>query len=457
MSPLLILLVGFAAILGGIVLLRVHAFLALVGAAILVALLAPGEPGPRMAVIAAGFGRTAGQLGVIVALAAIIGGAMAGSGASDRIVRGFLELLGEKRAALALGGTAFVLSLPVFFDTIFFLLAPLARSMFRRTGRDYLKYLLAVSAGAVATHALVPPHPGPLAMAGALGVDLGTMVLAGVVVALPSAAAGLLFARWLGGRRTVELRPLAAGVPEAAPPETLPGLVPALVPVLLPVTLISCNTIVTTLRTLAPAGAATWDAVAPVTAIVGNPNVALFLAAAFALGLYARGRRAGRAELASLVESSLLGAGVIVLIVGAGGAFGATLQSAQLGSVVERAFGAAGSRGAGLAVLFAAFAVSAVIRTAQGSATVAMITTAGMFAAMIKGVALPFHPVYVATAIAGGSLVGSWMNDAGFWVYSRAGGVTERETLASWTPLSAVVGTTAMATTVALALLVPLH
>ena len=94
MSPLLILLVGFAAILGGIVLLRVHAFLALVGAAILVALLAPGEPGPRMAVIAAGFGRTAGQLGVIVALAAIIGGAMAGSGASDRIVRGFLELLG---------------------------------------------------------------------------------------------------------------------------------------------------------------------------------------------------------------------------------------------------------------------------------------------------------------------------------------------------------------------------
>ena len=107
--------------------------------------------------------------------------------------------------------------------------------------------------------------------------------------------------------------------------------------------------------------------------------------------------------------------------------------------------------------MFAAFAVSAVIRTAQGSATVAMITTAGMFAAMIKGVALPFHPVYVATAIAGGSLVGSWMNDAGFWVYSRAGGVTERETLASWTPLSAVVGTTAMATTVALALLVPLH
>ena len=455
MQPLLILLAGFTVVLGGIIVLRVHAFLALVGAAIVVAILAPGEPGVKMAVVAEGFGRTAGQLGVIVALAAIIGGAMSGSGASDRIVRGFLDLLGERRAALALGATAWVLSLPVFFDTIFFLLAPLARSMYRTTGRDYLKYLLAVSAGAVATHALVPPHPGPLAMASALGVDLGTMVLAGVVVALPSAAAGLLFARWAGRRMTVALRPLAAGVPEASAPATLPGLVPALVPVLLPVTLISSNTVVETLRTLVPTGAALWSALAPWTATVGNPNVALFLAAVFALRLYWRAQRPGRAQLALLVESSLLGAGAIVLIVGAGGAFGATLQSARLGSLVAGAFGG-GARG-GVALLLAAFGVSVAIRTAQGSATVAMITTAGMIAAMIRGAPPPFHPVYVATAIAGGSLVGSWMNDAGFWVFSRAGGVSEAETLRSWTPLSAVVGTTALATTVLLALLVPLR
>ena len=456
MPPLLILLIGFAVVLGGIVVLRVHAFLALVGAAIVVAILAPGEPGVKMTVVVEGFGRTAGQLGVIVALAAIIGGAMSGSGASDRIVRGFLDLLGERRGALALGATAFVLSLPVFFDTIFFLLAPLARSMYRNTGRDYLKYLLAVSAGAVATHALVPPHPGPLAMASALGVDLGTMVLVGVVVALPSAAAGLLFARWAGRRMTVALRPLAPGVPEAAAPAVLPGLVPALVPVLLPVALISSNTVVETLKTLAPSGAAAWSVLAPWTATLGNPNVALFLAACFALRLYWRAQRPGRSGLATLVESSLLGAGAIVLIVGAGGAFGATLQSARLGSLVAGAFGS-GTRGGGVALLLLAFGVSVVIRTAQGSATVAMITTAGMVAAMIRGMPLPFHPVYAATAIAGGSLVGSWMNDAGFWVFSRAGGVSEAETLRSWTPLSAVVGTAALATTLLLALLVPLR
>jgi len=373
MPPLLILLAGFAVVLGGIVVLRVHAFLALVGAAIVVAILAPGEPGVKMTVVAEGYGRTAGQLGVIVALAAIIGGAMSGSGASDRIVRGFLDLLGERRGALALGATAFVLSLPVFFDTIFFLLAP-----------------------------------------------------------------------------------LAPGVPEAAAPAVLPGLVPALVPVLLPVGLISSNTVLETLNTLAPSGAAAWSALAPWTATLGNPDVALFLAACFALRLYWRAQRSGRAGLSALVESSLLGAGAIVLIVGAGGAFGATLQSARLGSLVAGAFGG-GTRGGGVALLLLAFGVSVVIRTAQGSATVAMITTAGMVAAMIRGVPLPFHPVYAATAIAGGSLVGSWMNDAGCWVFSRAGGVGEAETLRSWTPLSAVVGTAALATTLLLALLVPLR
>jgi GntP family gluconate:H+ symporter len=456
MSPLLILLIGMATIVGAILVLRLNAFLALIAAALVVSLLAPGDPAAKLVVVAEGFGRTAGQLGVIVALAAIVGSAMAGSGASDRIVTGFVRLLGEERGALALGATAFVLSLPVFFDTIFVLLAPLARSMYRNTKRDYLKYLLSVSAGAVATHALVPPHPGPLAMGSALGVDLGVMILVGIVVGLPSAAAGMLFAAWLNRHMRVEMRPLAPGVPEPARPATLPPLVPALVPVLLPVLLISTNTIVGALRTADPAHLATWSALSPYTATLGNPSMALLLSAISALLLYWRAHRPSRTELSALVESSLMGAGVIVLIVGAGGAFGATLQAARVGSVVQNAF-AGGVRGTGVAFLLLAFGVSVVIRTVQGSATVAMITASGMMAAMIHGLALPFHPVYIATAIAGGSLVGSWMNDAGFWVFSRVGGVTERETLLSWTPLSAVVGATAMLVTVVLALLVPLR
>ena len=456
MPPLPILLLGFAVVLGAIIGLRLHAFLALVAAAILVAILAPGESGVKLAAVADGFGKTAGQLGVIVALAAIIGGAMSGSGASDRVVGWFVDLLGERRGAQALGATAFVLSLPVFFDTIFFLLAPLARSMYRNTGRDYLKYLLAVSAGAVATHALVPPHPGPLAMASALGIDLGTMVLAGIAVAIPSAIVGLVYAGWATRRSSQQLHPAASTVPEVPVPTALPGLAASLLPVLLPVVLISLNTVVSTLRAAMPAGEATWSAITPVAAVIGNPNVALLVATIVALSLYVRAQHPTRAELGRMVESAVLGAGAIVLIVGAGGAFGAALQVAGVGSLV-RGFAGSGAQGTGVALLFLAFAVAALLRIAQGSSTVAMITTAGMIAAMIHGVALPFHPVYIATAIAGGSLVGSWMNDAGFWVFSRVGGVSEVTALRSWTPLLTVVGTTALLVTVLLALLLPLR
>src|SRR3989449_2056105 len=173
-------------------------------------------------------------VGIVIALAAITGQAMLGSGAADRIVTGFLALLGEKRGATALCSTGYILSIPVFFDTVFYLLVPLARSMYGRTNRNYLKYLLAIAAGAGATHTLVPPTPGPLAIAGTFGVDLGTTVLVGAVVALPAAAAGLLFAGWPDPR--MPAGPPASTAPgvsaAAAPTAPLPGLIPSLLPIL---------------------------------------------------------------------------------------------------------------------------------------------------------------------------------------------------------------------------------
>ena len=353
MPPALILLVGMATILGAILLLRLNAFLALIAAAIVVSLLAPGAPAVKIARVAEGFGRTAGTIGIVIALAAITGKAMMDSGAADRIVRAFIALLGEKRSATALCATGYVLSIPVFFDTVFYLLVPLARSGYTRTNRYYLKYLLAIAAGAGATHTLVPPTPGPLAVAGTLGVDLGTMVLVGLAVALPAAGVGLLFAGWVDRRMPVVPSASAA---EPAATQLLPGLVPSLLPIILPVLLISSNTVVVSMTARPGAHFAIWSALAPYTAIIGNPNLAM---------------------LAAMLPAS--------------------------------------------------------------------------------GRSLPFHTVYVATAIASGSLVGTWMNDSGFWLFSKMGGVTEMETLKSWTPLLAVVGVTGMVTTVALALLVPLR
>lgn len=457
MHPLAILLVGMVVILGAIILLRVNAFLALLGAATLVSLLAPGDPAEKIARVAEAFGRTAGNIGIVIALAAIIGTALMRSGAADRIVEGFLSLLGERRGHAALCASGFVLSIPVFFDTVFYLLLPLARSMYDRTGRHYMRYLLAVAAGAVATHALVPPTPGPLAVAGLLHVDLGTTIAVGAVIAAPSAMVGLLFAGWVDHRMPVI--PLAGVFADSSAEPTeevaLPGLAPSLLPILLPVVLISSNTVVTSMVSVR-GHARFWESLAPVTAILGNANLALFLAAGAAIWLYARHRQPARGAVAELVETSLMSGGVIILITAAGGAFGAMLQAAEVGPAIQAIF--ADHRGAALFYLVLAFVVASLIKIAQGSSTVAMITTAGMLSAMIAGAdTLPFHAVYLVTAIAGGSLVGTWMNDSAFWVFSKMGGVTETQTLRSWTLLSAVVGVTAMIMTIALAVLVPLR
>ncbi|MBA2605152.1 MAG: gluconate permease, partial [Acidobacteria bacterium] len=166
-----------------IVVLRINAFIALVTAALAVSLLAPGPMEQKVSRIAEAFGTTAGSIAIVIGMAAVVGQCMMASGAADRIVRAFVKALGEKRSGAALTGSGFALSIPVFFDTVFFLLVPLARSMFRRTGRNYLKSLMAISSGAAITHTLVPPTPGPMVIADTLRVDIGVMILMGITVA----------------------------------------------------------------------------------------------------------------------------------------------------------------------------------------------------------------------------------------------------------------------------------
>ena len=187
---------------------------------------------------------------------------------------------------------------------------------------------------------------------------------------------------------------------------------------------------------------------------MGDANVALLVAAVLALAVYHAQRSPTRSEMAELVEESLMSAGVIILITAAGGAFGAMLREAGIGAVIEETFAGAGS---GIAFLLVAFAVSSLLKIAQGSSTVAMITTAAMLAGMAaEPGALVFHPVYLAAALGAGAMVGSWMNDSGFWVFARMGGLTEVEALRCYTPLLAVGGIAALLATLALALLVPL-
>ncbi|MCA9063832.1 MAG: hypothetical protein KDA96_12255, partial [Planctomycetaceae bacterium] len=255
MDPLLILAIGIACVLGLILVLRVNAFLALITSAIVVSVLAPGDWGIKMSRVAEAFGSSAGSIAIVIALAAIIGECMMASGAADRIVQAFLSLLGQKRASWALMGSGFVLAVPVFFDTVFYLLVPLARSLYRKTGKNYLLYILAIAAGGAITHTLVPPTPGPLIMASTLGIDVGVMILVGGLVALPAAVAGLATARFFDSRMNIPFR--EAGLGDAAPAGppvnaagdevALPPLWLSLLPVVLPVLLISTNTALSTM------------------------------------------------------------------------------------------------------------------------------------------------------------------------------------------------------------------
>jgi len=232
-----------------IIVLRVHAFLSLITAAIVVSVLAPGGLAVKISRVAEAFGTTAGKIGIVIALAAVIGRCLIESGAADRIVRLFVGLLGEKKCAVSLMSSGFVLSIPVFFDTVFYLLLPLARSMHRRTNRSYLLLILAMGAGASITHSLVPPTPGPLIIAETLGIDLGMMIMVGLLVAIPTSIVMLFFVGWLAGRFEIPMRPLEGGRPEPEPldDEQLPGLLPSFLPIILPVLMISTHTIVSTI------------------------------------------------------------------------------------------------------------------------------------------------------------------------------------------------------------------
>ncbi|MCG6926314.1 MAG: GntP family permease [Acidobacteria bacterium] len=498
--PFLILAIGIAVVLGGIVLLRVNAFLALLTAALVVSFLVGADvpesaaalTDPVVRVVDA-FGATAGAIGIVIALAAVIGEAMMRSGAADRIVLAFLAVLGERRGATAMMSSGFVLSVPVFFDTAFYLLVPLARSLYKRTGRHYLKYLVAIAAGGVATHAIVPPTPGPLFVANVFDVNLGAMIVLGAVIALPAAIAGLGYGVYLDKR--MPLKPggeasLESGEGDEAPPagvkeKGLPGLALSLLPIVLPIVLITGNAVV---KTLAHQELIAADAEARLlrgdelnlailqageagsglgaafrwTNVLGNPNLALFFSAVLATATLWRRRRDLDVPIPQIVETALMSGGIIILITAAGGAFGATLRAAGLGDAIRRlaesqvAGGGAPALLSGLPLLGLAFAVASLIKFAQGSSTTAMIVTSGMIVAMIDPAKLTFHAAYLVAAIGAGSLVGSWMNDSGFWIYAKMGGLTEVQTLKSWTPALAIVGTVAFILTVILAGLVPL-
>jgi GntP family gluconate:H+ symporter len=369
-------------------------------------------------------------------------------------VRSLLRVLGERRAAWALLICGFVLGVPVFFDTVFFLLIPLAQALSLRLGVNYLLYVVAIVSGAIITHSIVPPTPGPLFMAETLpGVDLGLCILAGVIAGAIPAVAAIALGSWLNKRSPIELRTTSgAALAElqaivAKEERDLPPFWLSVLPVVLPVCLIALVSVGTALDWRQSIGS-----VYAVIEVLGNKNFAMFLGAAIALAVLAKQKNLNRNNWAEVMVQPLATAGVIILITSAGGAFGAMIQHAGVGASLDALMS-----GKNVDLIWVAWVAAAVMKIAQGSGTVAIITTSAMMAAVIgDGAALPYHPLWIYLAIGFGSMMISWMNDSGFWVVCKLSGFTERETLTSWTLSLAVISLVGLAEILIASRLLPL-
>jgi GntP family gluconate:H+ symporter len=466
MSPLLLLFIGVAIVVGGILALRLHAFLALVLGAFAVALLTPasalktyaavrvakGELSesaakkfsnqPATTRVADEFGKTCAKLGLLIAMASILGEAMLLSGGAEAIASALLRLMGAARAHWAFFITSFFLTIPVFFETTFYLLSPLTKAVARQTKRNYLLLVMCTVAGGTITHSLVPPTPGPLFVATELGVPIGLMMGMGCLIGCGAALFGSAFALWSNRRHTLEVPAEDAAAVESALHRTLPPLGLSLIPVTLPIFLIALAAWVAGQKF--PPGVFTG-----IVGVLGQKEMALTLGACIALGLLAWKR--DRETTNKAVGHALSSGATILLIICAGGAFGGVLQQTGIATVLSAML--AGSQAFALPALFL---ITTLVRTAQGSATVAMITATPVAKAFIENGHAHVNPVYLAIAIGCGSKPFSWMNDAGFWIISRLSGLREDQTLRTVSPMMALQGVAGLAITMIAAMLWPM-
>ena len=423
---------------------RFHPFIALVTAAVFVGLISPDLVRDQGLIAAielpmTELGAMAGKIAWVIALAAVIGTAMMESGAASQIVSQLLKSLGEKQAALALMLAGFVLSIPVFLDTVFFLLIPLGITLAAKTGKDYVLYVTAIGGGAAITHSIVPPTPGPLIMAETLGLDLGLVISAGLLLGILPASVVLFVGKKLNHALRIPLRIAPAPIVSSGKELSL-GL--SLLPILLPILLIGAASLVEALTGSVPE----W------LGFLGNKNLAMAAGTGVALYLWAITRDLKSTAVWEKIGKPLEIGGLIILITSAGGAYGAMIGHTGIGEAIRLS-----SENLQLHYIPLAWLIAAVLKTAQGSGTVAMISSAAIVSALIgDGSELPYHPVYLLMAMGFGSLFVSWMNDSAFWVVARMSGLTEKEALKTWTFLLAIISLTGMLQVWLLSWIVPL-
>lgn len=486
MSPgalIFIAVLGIALLLFLVIKLRLQAFLALLIASYFVAV-AGGIPLSEIAqTLQDGMGSTLGFIAIVVGIGTMLGEMLRVSGGAERLAQTLVGRFGEDKAPWALGLTGFLVSIPVFFDVGLILLIPLVYGLAQRTGRSLLYYALPLAAGLAVGHSYIPPTPGPVAVAALLGADLGWVILFGVIAGLPAMiVAGIWFGRYISNEIHAKVpeymilegygvtatdfddddpdiarMPRHSAIVDSVPMEQLPqsgsvATTPNLTPpnvvestrpidkelpsfglviglIAIPLVLILLNTVS---GVVLPEG----NPIRGFLAFLGHPFMALILAAL--ISFYTLGIRRGysRRDINEIATKSLEPVGLIILVTGAGGVFGKTLVATGVGDALAGAMAAFN-----MPIIVLAFLIATAVRVSQGSATVSMVTAAGLMAPIVQAGTYSAPMVGLITiAIASGATVLSHVNDSGFWLVSRYLGISEKNTLRSWTVLETLLG-----------------
>ncbi|MEJ1222188.1 GntP family permease [Sediminicola sp. 1XM1-17] len=435
MNVFLVLFLVIIFIIVATIKLKIHPLFSLIIAALMAGGMLGMEAEVILETIAEGFGKTLSSIGLIIAFGTVIGIFLEKTNGTRVMANTILKWVGLKRSPLAMNITGFVVSIPVFCDSGFIILSSLNKALSKKSGLSLVVFAVALATGLYASHVFVPPTPGPLAAAAVLEADLGLVMLLGLSVAIPVSLTGFLWANYIG-RRLIsandEIEPKGGSVSDVEESEFTVSTSAAFLPLLVPIILIALKSILEYPGFEFGRG---WfmDTIA----FIGNPTIALLIGVVFAFNM---GRKASLKLRYDWVVSALKEAGLIVMITGAGGAFGSVLRAMDIAGYIpiddDMIFGG----------ILVAFFIAAVLKTAQGSSTVAIITTAAIMAPLLGSLGLETSISKACTvlAIGAGAMTVSHVNDSYFWVVSQFSNMDVKTALKSQTTATFFQGITGL-------------
>jgi Gnt-I system low-affinity gluconate transporter len=442
-----IVLIAVSMLLMMVLKFKLNAFVSLLITSIFVGILAGMPLSGITASIQEGMGSTLGFIATVVGLGAIFGQLLESTGGAKSLAHNLLKKFGPGKATWALTLSGFIIGIPVFLDVGFIILIPIVYALTRDSKRSVLYYAIPLLAGLAVTHTMVPPTPGPMAVAQILNVEIGWVILFGLIVGLPTAIiAGPLFGRFIAKKINIpappELEDAASETGESS--EKLPSFGIVALIITTPLLLILISTFV---KLGIDKEVLTRSLLTEIIIFIGHPFTALIIATLFSILLCVKRNMSGQ-KILDLSTKALGPAGIIILVTGAGGVLKQILVDSGIGKVLAESIS-----GSSIPLILLAWILAALVRITQGSATVAMITSAGIMAPILP-VFNPDQPAIalIVIAIAAGATILSHVNDSGFWIVSKYLRMNEKQTLQSWTVMETIIAVSGLIFTMILAL-----